>query len=216
VTRRDHLRAAIIAIALIAHGIYALPLPNRVTERTLKEDWRQRDIELWRGWLSDAGIAVEHEQIEQQLLFWTGLSADLHQTLKWPFRPLFELTSSNQAWALFAAATTKPETVVVQVRTDDGEWRTVTRRLDPDADWMDATIRYRRIRGLWDGQKKRTRRPYINLTEWIANEAFTKWPEVKQVRVFLEQRRSVYPWEEPDPTVIKRHMRRHVRREPEP
>ncbi len=209
---RDHVRAAIIALALLAHGVHALPLPRAVTPVTLQEDWRQRDIRLWRAWLADLGIDVTHRQIEEQLTFWTGVTGTVHQTLKAPFQPLFELTASNQAWALFAAASTRPESLVVQVR-ENGEWRTIARRLDPDAPWRDNVIRYRRLRGVWDGQKRRPRRTYESLAQWLADEAFAEMPEVTDVRVFVEQSRSVYPWEEPDPTVVERFPRLHRRPE---
>ncbi|MEM6929049.1 MAG: hypothetical protein AAF602_19075, partial [Myxococcota bacterium] len=114
-TRWDHLRAAVIALALVAHGIYALPLPRAITPRGVKEEWRQRDIALWQGWMANFGLEVSTERFEEQLIFWTGLSGGLHKTLKAPFKPLFKITASNQAWALFAAATTKPETLVVDV-----------------------------------------------------------------------------------------------------
>lgn len=210
-TTGDHVRAAVIALALFAHGIYALPLPPAVNPGTLQEDWRQRDIRLWRSWLESIGLDVTHQQIEQQLMFWTGLTGRLHRALKTPFRPLFQLTASNQAWALFAAASTQPETVVVQVRELDGTWRTIARRLDPDATWKADVLRYRRIRGVWDGQKRRTRRTYKDLSKWLADEAFAEMPEISEVQVYIEQGRSVYPWEEPNPMVLKRHRQRHRR-----
>lgn len=211
-TWRDHLRAGIILVALIAHGIYALPLPRKVTDRTLKEDWRQRDIRMWRTWLSNLGLEVEHEQIEEGLMTFTDLTSTVHKTLKTPFEPLFELTGSNQAWALFAAATTQPERLVVEIREDPRTgWRPILRRLDPCCTWMEPTIRYRRIRGIWDGQKKRPRGTYRKLTSWLAAHAFEDFPEATEVRVFLEQGRSVFPWEEPDPTLVQRHVRLHRR-----
>jgi len=212
VTRWDHARAAIILLALVAHGAHALPLPPRVTEHTLKEDWRQRDIRLWRGWLADAGIEVRHEAIEEQLLFWTNLTGTLHQTLKAPFRPLFRVTASDQSWALFAAASRRPERLVVEIREDDDSaWRVISRRLDPCCNWMDEVIRYRRVRGVWDGQKKHSRRTYRNLSQWLADRAFEDFPEAQQVRVKLEQRYSPYPWEDPDDEVKIRHARPHQR-----
>lgn len=216
-TWRDHLRAALIALALVAHGIYALPLPRRVTETGLKEEWRQRDIAMWQRWLDGAGFAVTHEQIEAGLMWVTDLSATTHQTLKAPFQPLFRLTSSNQAWALFAGASTKPERIVVEVR-DEGskEWRPILRRLDPCCTWKDPVFRYRRIRGVWDGQKKRTRKPYQNLTLWTAARVFEEMPEVVEVKVFLEEGRSVYPWQPPDNRLTIRHRRRHRRPEEAP
>ncbi|MEM6928056.1 MAG: hypothetical protein AAF602_14080, partial [Myxococcota bacterium] len=102
----------------------------------------------------------------------------------------------------------------VDVSENGRDYRTIARRLDPDATWNDPIIRYRRIRGVWDGQKKRTRRTYRHLAQWLADRAFEDLPDVDHVDVYLEQRRSVYPWEEPDPTITVRHKRKHRRPRP--
>lgn len=212
---RDHLRGAAIAVALVAHGIYALPLPQAINEKEVKEAWRQRDLELWRDALQSVGIEVEKRTLEQWLIDSTGLAHDLHQALKRPFRPVFRITGTNQAWALFASATTRPERLVIEIRRGGSTtWEPIHRRLDPCCSWRNELIRYRRIRGIYDGQSGRLRPAYRNLTPWLSGLALADFPDADAVQIYVEQTRSTYPWQEDDPTMEIRNRRVHLREAP--
>jgi hypothetical protein len=127
-------------------------------------------------------------------------------------KPVFDVLGTNQAWALFASATTKPERLVIQIQREGSlEWHVVTRRLDPCCTWKEDALRYRRIRGVWDGQRDRMRAAYKGMTKWVAREAFEDFPDATRVRVHLEQRISTYPWEPDDLTVEINHDRVHRR-----
>jgi hypothetical protein len=209
---RPHLRGALIALALLAHGIYAIPLPPAISEEDLQDEWRQRDIAMWQSWLSSVGVSVTTDQLGEGLTRATALTARIDKTLKLPFKHAFQLTGSNQAWALFASATTKPERLVVEIkRQGSTEWEPVQRRLDPCCEWREDQFRYRRIRGIWDGNKERPKAAYRHLSKWIARQAFVDFPDAERVRLYLERRHSTYPWEPDDPKVEMRHQRQHTR-----
>jgi hypothetical protein len=205
-----HVRAALIAAALLAHCVHALPLPPELTAADVQEEWRQHDIRMWQGWLGSMGISVTEEQLEDLLLRSTQWSDKVDDTLEAPFDPVFDLLAIDQAWALFASATTRPDRLVVEVQRGE-TWEVVFRRLDPCCTWRDPVLRYRRIRGIWDGQKQSPRPAYRRLSRWIAEEAFGDFPDVDSVRVSLERTHTVYPWEEPDPNVEVRLQRSHRR-----
>ncbi|MBX2797728.1 MAG: hypothetical protein KTR31_08675 [Myxococcales bacterium] len=209
---RDHVRAGLIALALVAHGIYALPIPSAVSEEQVAEPWRQRDIVLWQDVLGSVGIDVEKATLEQGLIDVTGAAHRFHQLLKTPFKPVFRFTGSNQAWGLFASATTRPDRLVIEVRREgQPDWHMIARRLDPCCTWYADHIRYRRIRGIWDGQKDKARPAYRNLTKWLARRAFAEFEDVDQVRFRLERGRSTYPWKPPDDEREYRLVRVHYR-----
>ena len=207
-----HLRAALLFLALLGNVIYALPLPAPVSAVEIEREGRQRDIEIWLGWLNSAGIAVTHEDLEEGVVAFTGTSGAVHKTLKRPFKPLFDLVGVNQAWALFASATIRPDRLVVEIERAPGSgWVTIERRLDPCCTWRDPQLRYRRIRGVWDSQKDTMRAGYKGLTKWIAREALLEHPEAQRVRISLEQVESTYPWEPKKTAVEMRHERVHRR-----
>jgi hypothetical protein len=206
-------RAVVIAIVLVGHGIYALPLPAPVTSKQLATTDAERDLAVWRHGLAVVGIEVEDDQLRRFAIQGSAGLSRLHKVLKAPFKPAFDLVGANQAWALFASATTRPERLVVEIqRGSSTTWEPILRRLDPCCTWRESALEYRRIRGVWDGQDDDEQRPgYKGLTRWIARRAFEDYPDAQRVRVRLEQAISRYPWEEPDPTLKSLHERVHRR-----
>lgn len=210
--RWSHTRAALIGLALLAHGIYALPLPKKVTSKDIEDEAHQRDLELWLGWFGAVGLPVTHDGLEVFVVDATAALQALHDGLKKPFRPMFDLLGANQAWALFASATTKPERLVVEIqRRGSAQWEPILRRLDPCCPWKEPVLEYRRIRGIWDGQGEKMRPGYKGLTKWIARRAFEEYPDAVRVRVHLERGISTYPWEPDDPTTETKLQRVHRR-----
>jgi hypothetical protein len=213
---REHLRAAVIGIVLLGHAIYALPLPEKVTPGELRRI-AGGDLAQWRTVLAALGVQWTQQELVEKVVSLTQVTGQVHRTLKTPFRPLFRLVGANQAWALFAGATTEPERLVVDVQhRGEREWTTLLRRMDPCCTWMEDQIRYRRLRGVWDSQNSGMRPAYLGLTEWLATQAFTQFPRVERVRVRIERGRSTYPWEPVDHEIRYVHERVHSRQELRP
>ncbi len=210
---RTHLRALLITVALVAHGVHALPLPRPLKASDLEKEWRQDDITMWRGWLEAVGVDVSQEQVGTFLLDWTGFWGDLHDGLRAPFKSVFKITATNQRWALFAAATEKPERIVVKYQDEAGQWHVLLRRLDPPYGWREPQIRQRRVRGIWDGVKDKPSVAYKNLTLWLARLVFVEFEDARAVKVVLERQFATYPWEDPDPRLELRVAREHRRDE---
>jgi hypothetical protein len=157
----------------------------------------------------------------------TGLDADRFATtarrglwlyheglnwLRWPFAWFFRMTDTGQQWGLFAVVTQNPDELVIEVRRSM-DWQTLYRSLDPDHDWHDGQLKYRRIRGVWDGVKgEEPKGTYKRFTQWIAKEVFAEQPDVDRVRVVLERTHTSWPWE-PASTEVERRAERYHKRE---
>lgn len=205
------LRAAIIAVVLLANAIQAIPYARMDEENLDDPTYRQGDIESWYERL-DPLIPVGREQFAQLVRrgFWAA-----HETvrmLRWPTDWFFRNVHVGQQWGLFAIVTETPDSLVIEVRRDK-EWETLYRRLDGDHDWHDAQLKYRRIRGVWDGVKEEPKGTYKRLTVWLARVIFREQADVDRVRVVLERSVETLPWEEPVPTVTRRAERYHRRGE---
>lgn len=204
---RRQVRAALVGFALLGHGIYALPLPHRITASELTSGGSE-DIDRWYAAVHAVGVPWTRAEFVDKLVEVTAATGAAHGWLKAPFRPIFDLVGANQAWALFASTTTTPERLVVEVRRGaNPEWIPILRRMDPCCTWREDQIRYRRIRGVWDSQYTGMRPAYLGLAKWLADQAFAEFSDVREARVRIERGRATLPWQEPDPKTTSVHSR---------
>jgi hypothetical protein len=194
---------------LLGHAIWFVPYLKMTREDRTDPAFHDEDIEAWYGIVGgltgldgDAFAAAAREAL---WAYKKGLDA-----LRLPFKPFFEVTDTSQQWGLFAIVTQKPDHLVIEVRRD-GDWQTLYRRLDPEDDWRDPVLKYRRIRGVWDGVDDEPKGTYKRFTVWIAKEIFAEQPRVDRVRVVLERQRVTWPWQPVDTTVTRRAERIHKR-----
>ncbi len=204
------IRAIVMLVVVIANVIMAIPR-MKVTEEDLADpEWRDQDIGNWYRWTGGLGMTAEDFR-ELVVGLWWGWSEGV-RLLRAPFQPVFGLTHTNQQWGLFAVVSESPDRFIVEVRRD-GQWETLYRRLDPEHAWRDDVLKYRRVRGVWDGVKDEPKGTYKRLTKWLAREIFVEQPDVDRVRVVLEKENLALPWDEVDPTTTRRAQRYHRRHE---
>jgi hypothetical protein len=203
-------RGAAIAVALVVHGIYAMPAPTRVTRADLDSAEGKEELGRWFALVQGLGLPLTRAEFEDVTMSWSKAGAELHTATRKPFRPFLKFTGTGQAWALFASPDTHPHRLEVYVRRE-GAWQVVYRRNTADHSWMDATFRYRRVRGVYDGSTGRSGPPYWNFTRWVAKRAMLEWPDVDQVRVQMVRTHTVLPWEPPDPAETVRLQHTHKR-----
>jgi hypothetical protein len=195
---------------LVANAIYFVPHVDMEETDRQDPEFRRRDIGLWYAMFGRVtGLDEEQFAADIRNVLWAYHQAIV--VLRWPFAPFFRLTDTSQQWGLFAVVTENPDELVIEVRRDM-DWETLYRRLDPDHDWHDPQLKYRRIRGVWDGVKgDEPKGTYKRFTVWIAKQVFAEQPDVDRVRVVLERTHSTWPWETPSTEVTRRAERYHKR-----
>lgn len=201
-------RAIVIAVAIAANLIVAIPGTQVTDEDVAKPDFRKEDIENWYAWTF--GLGMSKERFRDVALGAFAFWGEALKVIRAPVQPFFSWTHTNQQWGLFAIVGERRESIVIEVRRA-GQWETLYRRLDPGHDWRDDTLKYRRVRGVWDGVKDEPKGSYKRLTGWLAKEIFEEQPDVDRVRVVLERTNMTLPWEEIDTTVERRAERYHRR-----
>jgi hypothetical protein len=205
----------VIALVIVANATYAVPMPKMTLEDLADTEWRRREFDQWYTWLDTLWPAAEPPWSRDDFAalvrrtYWA--ERETVRMLRKPFKPFFDRIHAGQQWGLFAVVTENPDRLVIEVRRNK-EWELLYRRLDGDHDWHDAQLRYRRIRGVWDGVKEEPKGTYKRLTTWIAKTIFAEQPDVDRVRVVLERHHEVLPWKEPR-TEIKRRAERYHRRD---
>jgi hypothetical protein len=206
------LRAALIAVALVANATHALPYSDISPEDRAKPDYGQPALDLWWGWFGPA-LPVARETFDGAVRWAWFAGHDVVHALRAPFHPFFSLFHLNQQWGLFAVVTEDPDALLIEVRRGGDNWSVLYRRLDGDKDWHDRQLKYRRIRGVWDGVKDEPKGTYKRMSTWIARMIFTEMPKVDRVRVSLERTHLSLPWEPVDATRSQRAERYFRRNE---
>jgi hypothetical protein len=208
------IRAALVAIALFAHGLYAAPVPHVVTARDFDNPVSQDEVEAWASRLQAVGVPITVDQLKEQVILWTGRIGGAHKALKGPFGPFLRVTGTGQGWGLFANPDTHPTRLEIRAAGEDGRLEPLYLQLDSEAQWAWRRLAYRRVRGCYDAQgpRKRSHPVYRAFTDWIASLAFAEHPQLQLVEVSLVRTHTTLPSEEPDPMAKREHPRK-VRRE---
>lgn len=203
-------RGLLLLGVIVVNLIYAIPYPRIDEEDLADPEWRSADFERWEGWLGAAGVHLQPGWLMATTKEVGWAYKQVLVTLRAPFSPYYDFTQTNQQWGLFAAVTEAPDALIVEVRRS-GEWEELYRRLHPEHDWHDRQLKFRRMRGVWDGVKEEPKGTYKRFSVWLARQVFAEQPDVDRVRVLLEKRYLTLPWEEPDERRERRAERYHKR-----
>lgn len=192
-------RAALIALVLLVHGVCVLPVPANISPKAFDNATGREELRRWSGLLAHVGIEVEPKALGDGVLERGQVFADAKKAFLKPFRPVLRATGTGQAWGLFTYPVTHPNRLHISWRpSDDAPWILLYRALDPEYDWHEATFRYRRIRGVYDDNASKVRASYTNFCEWVARDVFAEIPEAQQIRVHMVQTVTRTPREKPD------------------
>ncbi len=179
-----NVRAALLTLALVVHGIYALPLPREITLERIREDAGKENVDRWLGWFASAGFRPEREWFEVTVCRVSRGFEQAHKAMKWPAKPWMEFVGNSQSWALFAIPERWPIRLEIRVMHEGmNDWEVIYRRLDPVLTSWDDILSYRRMRGIWDGQVTKPKSGYKNLTKWVAKRIFEQDGSIARVEV---------------------------------
>ncbi len=182
-TPRDHLRAAVLAVVLLAHGLVSMPWGPPITAENLAKPKNQEQVDAWM--LLVGPIGLSRATFERLLIDVSAWIVEVDDAVTAPIKPVLHALGTGQAWALFAAPDRTPTRLVVDVQGPDGLDRTVLRVLDPELRWRHSQLRWRRVRGCYDNLGEKPTRTYSNLARWIAARAFEDFPDAASVEIKL-------------------------------
>ena len=209
------IRAIILAIVVLIHGLAAAPLPSKMHKRDQNDEAVQKELSRWVDALSGIGISVSEKGLWNFSYQAGNIATKSRNAILKPVRPFFKLTGTGQGWGLFTHPDRRPDHLEVWGKAENAkEWKLLYRSLDEDHRFMADKLSYRRLRGLWDGnanrpkryfKKNRKKQPYLYFTQWVACEAFSKHPELHKVKVQYERSFTTTPKEKPNPHTEVNH-----------
>lgn len=163
--RWAHVRAALIALAILVGLLDGLPIPSASERPTMERRLSPGTVK--------AVDAIDRVRVK----------------LLRPFRRVAEVTRVRQRWKLFAGASRKRYRMRIEARTGPtAEWELVYRVLDDEHDFMADAIEYRRTRGAWNPHSSRgPRGGYTSFARWISWRVLDAYPAYTEVRVQHER-----------------------------
>jgi hypothetical protein len=199
-------RAFIIAIAVAVHGLMAAPLPSRMRAHERTSPDSLEEVARWTEALNNMGIGISEEGL-MDFSFKAGeVATSTRNFFLKPFRPLFRITGTGQAWGLFTHPDRHPDYLEIYGKGQGG-WDLLYKIYDTEHDFMADQLAYRRIRGVWDGSSNRPKASYNYFVDWVARKAFESDPEVQSVRVQFRRTRTFTPSEKSYVVDKVRHRR---------
>lgn len=193
-------RAAGLALVILAHGIVSIPLQSKITPESLAKPEARVEVDGWMRLIEGLGLPVDRARFEAIIVEVSGALITVDRALTRPIQPILNITGTGQGWALFATPDSRPHTLTVEGRAGDGPWRVLHQRLG-DTRFLHYVLSYRRIRGVYDGSADAPGRGYRNLARWISARAFETWPELTEVRIRQPESHTTLPGQPRDPKI---------------
>lgn len=214
-TKRAHLRAALIALVVLVEGVEALPRSPLNEERLARPEGQRLITWLERG-LSGVGAHPGRERIGSQLMAASSAQVAVREAVLAPFAPLFHLTATGQQWTLFITVGRECFRLHIDAAGADGQFHPVYRALGLDRENLSPLLEYRRLRGIYD--PKRNRPPsdaYAGLANFVARRLFARHPDWHAVRVREERLYIGEPGSQPHSLGLE-HELPLIERDPQP
>ncbi|MFZ5478072.1 MAG: hypothetical protein ACOZNI_14955 [Myxococcota bacterium] len=157
---RDHVRAALIALHLVAIVGMAIPSPRGFSSgAAIEQGGTARAMAAWEEGLATVGVPAELTR--GALIAGGRLLERAEGRFERAFAPYVRFAGVKQSWRMFSGSPPRAARFEVWIR-EGGAWRVVYRALDPDARWR---------AGLWEDGRVR------GMVHTLAGERFAAWWE---------------------------------------
>ena len=188
-TRWPHIRAALVAVHVLAVVLMAFPAPSGGMRRSAwKDPTVQAELHTWADRLGQ-----DREAFEDRLWGVAVGFMDARKTVLKPFQPYYRYVGTTQSWRMFVAPHRFPGRLHIDVR-EDGAWRTVYVARDPELDWLGHKIDHDRMRSaIFRFAWKHYRKWFRDFADWLAVEAARDFPEAELVRLRYYKYRTLSP-----------------------
>jgi hypothetical protein len=196
------LRALAIAVVLVLQLASAIPTdPLRAGGMSKPEGVR---IVAWlQGALAAVGVDRSPAELTAGLIHASESVVALRNATFAPLGPWFHYTQTGQQWPLFINPNRECFRLLVEARKParrrkQRDWVLLYRASDVDRAQLSSTLRYRRMRGIYNPSAKRgPKAEYVGLANWLAEDLLARHSKYAAVRVSMERLAIGSPGSEP-------------------
>lgn len=142
----DHLRAALVLAHIVAVLGMSIPSPQGfLVDHPLDNPKIAAPLRVWEGAMERIGVPP---QTTRTVALTGGKALERAENAmeRW-CRPYVRYAGVSQSWRMFASSPARGWRLEILLE-EGGEWRTVYRRLDPEARWRASLWEDGRVRGM--------------------------------------------------------------------
>jgi hypothetical protein len=182
------LRALLITVVMVFAGLEALPLPA-LKKRHLNHRVAREEVLRWQDMLAAVGVEMSRAELVSTAIKWSRRTNKHRRALIKPFRIIERKLGMGQRWGLFTYTDPYAGRLVVEGTRGGNAWETLYRAPNEGDPRLVSTLRYRRMRGIWDdaGDRPHPGTFYNRWVTWLARRLFTEDPTLQQVRVRFDR-----------------------------
>lgn len=192
---RDHLRAVLISLHIVAVVLVALPNPSGFMKRSMwKLPMVQDELEAWAERMTAVGIPHTAESLEEAV--WKDFQqvVTVRKAVLRPFRPYYKYCGTNQSWALFGIPQRYPSWLHIDLKSADEDWSPIYVSRDSRLDWRRGMLDEERYRSfLVYSARESNHRRFVRIGKWLAGMAAEDFPEAEAVRLRWRDQRTLTP-----------------------
>lgn len=184
----DQLRAIFVAFHLIAITAAAFPAPVGMRRADLDSPDVHAAIEAWHVATSALGMSVEPDELREWL--WEAGSGllDARRAALQPLQPYYSYTGARQGWSMFGTLNHTPARLEIHIDHGAG-WEPLFIARTRAHAWRAAQLDQERLRGLVNPFSwKRSRAKLRKVTDWVALQAATDFPQARRIRLRMVAR----------------------------
>lgn len=185
-----HLRAIIILLHVFAINIIAFPTPRgALSKKHVQKADIQESMKLWHNLLLYKALTGRSvEQFSGDLVATGRWLVKTQKNLSEPFIPYYRYAGTRQSWQMFGYVQHTAGVLNISLKEDD-EWKPLYVDLDENYQWQGTLLKQERVRASRSlFAQRRFKKRYDLFVEWMAQAAFTDFPNATEVRVFYQQR----------------------------
>jgi len=179
-----HLRGALLLLHLVAITLMALPAPVGSDQRSNYEGPEaEAELQALSDGLARVGLDVPPDAIVDWSVSTSARVLALRRAALAPFQPYYRWAGTRQGYRMFSAVALRGNRLTVEVDRGDG-WELLYLARSARHTWRRSQLDHELTRSMLDRYtRKRYRKRYDAVTEWIARQVAVDVPDAERVRV---------------------------------
>ena len=193
---REHLLGVFVLYHLGAVLAGSVPAAvGGLNRKSWKNPTVAAELDAWHETLSGVGMSADREAFEDGLYTVAVRTVRIQKALTAPFTHYYATVGTKQSWRMFVAPMIRPAALRIEGRMGpDDAWSPLYVHHSDEHDFAARQLRYSRVRPLlFELAWPKSKANWTRFGRFLASEAFEAHPELSEVQLVWERRKSPGP-----------------------